>query len=216
MNLFALIIVSLPLAVYCLMIGMLHRSKHPFLVSGGRDMALLGLAMLGLVLVGPSQLFFPVAAFNLLGPAVWFLMTLLYFFIVLFVILNSRPRLVVFGLAPDALAMQVKESLDELNIESTWMGPTFAAPGIRVDGTIEQAGNGELSQIVATRSNQDVIGWMKLERALAIKLKSIPIEPRSTGTVWIALGLAALAALGLQIYSNPTAVADGMKELLRL
>lgn len=179
-------------------------------------MALLGLAMLGLVLVGPSQLFFPVAAFNLLGPAVWFLITLLYFFIVLFVILNSRPRLVVFGLAPDALANKVKESLDELNIESTWMGLTFAAPGIRVDGTIEQAGNGDLSQIVATRSNQDVIGWMTLERALAIKLKLIPIEPRSTGTVWIALGLAALVALGLQIYSNPTAVADGMKELLRL
>ncbi len=216
MNLFALIIVALPLAVYCLMIGMLHRSKHPFLVSGGRDMALLGLAMLGLVLVGPSQLFFPVAAFNLLGPAVWFLMTLLYFCIVLFVILNSRPRMVVFGLAPDVLAIHVKESLDEMKIDSTWMGLTFAAPAMRVDGTIEQAGNSELSQIVATRSNQDVIGWMKLERALAIKLKSIPIEPRSTGTVWIALGLAALAALGLQIYGNPTAVADGMKDLLRL
>jgi len=179
-------------------------------------MALLGLAMLGLVLVGPSQLFFPVAAFNLLGPAVWFLMTLLYFFILLFVILNSRPRLIVFGLSPDSLANHVKESLDAMDVESTWMGLTFAAPAIRVDGTIEPAGNGELSQIVATRSSQDVIGWMKLERALAIKLKSIQIAPRSTGTVWIALGLAALAALGLQIYSNPTAVADGMRDLLRL
>jgi hypothetical protein len=216
MNLFALIIIALPIAVYCLMIGMLHRSKHPFLVSGGRDMALLGLAMLGLILVGPSQLFFPVAAFNLLGPAVWFLMTLLYFFIVLFVILNSRPRLIVFGLSPDVLANHVKESLDEMDIESTWMGLTFAAPAIRVDGTIEAAGNGELSQIVATRSSQDVIGWMKLERALGAKLRKLEISPRSTGTVWIAMGLAALMALGLQIYSNPTAVADGMRDLLRL
>jgi len=216
MNLFALIVIALPISVYCLMIGMLHRSKHPFLVSGGRDMALLGLAMLGLVLVGPGQLFFPIAAFNLLGPAVWVLMTFLYFFIVLFVILNSRPRLLVYGMTPEALSHGVKASLDDIRAESNWMGLTFTAPDLGIDGTIEPAGNGQLSQIVATRSSQDVIGWMKLERLLSKKIKSIDVAPRRTGTIWIAIGVGLMVALGLQIYGNPTGVADGMRDLFRL
>jgi len=216
MILFSIIIVALPISVYCLTLGMLHRSKHPFVVSGGRDMALLGLAMLGVVLVGPGQLFFPIAAFNLLGPAVWILMTLLYFFIVLFVILNSRPRLVVYGLAPDLLSQYVKQSLDCIEVESTWMGLTFTAPELAIDGTIEPAGNGQLSQIIAARSSQDVLGWMKLERVLAKQLKTIEIAPRSAGGLWLAIGLGVLLVLGIQIFGNPTAVADGMRDLLRL
>ena len=179
-------------------------------------MALLGLAMLGVVLVGPGQLFFPIAAFNLLGPAVWILMTLLYFFIVLFVILNSRPRLVVYGLAPDLLSQYVKQSLDCIEVESTWMGLTFTAPELAIDGTIEPAGNGQLSQIIAARSSQDVLGWMKLERVLAKQLKTIEIAPRSAGGLWLAIGLGVLLVLGIQIFGNPTAVADGMRDLLRL
>jgi len=96
------------------------------------------------------------------------------------------------------------------------MGLTFTAPELAIDGTIEPAGNGQLSQIIAARSSQDVLGWMKLERVLAKQLKTIEIAPRSAGGLWLAIGLGVLLVLGIQIFGNPTAVADGMRDLLRL
>jgi hypothetical protein len=46
-------------AVYLLLLGVVNWSRRPLLVSGGRDAAALALAVSGMAIVGPIELFFP-------------------------------------------------------------------------------------------------------------------------------------------------------------
>ena len=51
-----------PLAVYLLLIGLLNLSNKPFVTTGARDAAALGIGVSGLVIAGPMELFFPEGA----------------------------------------------------------------------------------------------------------------------------------------------------------
>src|SRR3977135_4015231 len=60
-----------PLAVYLVALGLVNLSRRPTLVTGSRDITALGLALSGMVIGGPMQLFFPEYAAAQLGPLVW-------------------------------------------------------------------------------------------------------------------------------------------------
>ena len=115
MNTFSLVLAVGPLAIYCIVLGMLHLRRRPKVVSGGRDLACLGLAMSGLFLIGPAELFFPQAAFNLFGISVWIALAILYLFLLIFSILNTKPCLIVFGLDADSLTQYADQVHDTRN-----------------------------------------------------------------------------------------------------
>jgi hypothetical protein len=46
-----------PLATYLLVLGVLNLSSRPLLTTGGRDAAALAMAIAGLMVVGPMELF---------------------------------------------------------------------------------------------------------------------------------------------------------------
>ena len=48
-----------PVAMYLLLLGAVNLSRRSLLVSGVRDAAALALAVSGMVVVGPMELFFP-------------------------------------------------------------------------------------------------------------------------------------------------------------
>ena len=79
-----------PIAIYLLLIGAINVSRRPFLVSGSRDMAALGLAIAGLVIVGPMQLFYPVAAAMRYGVFIWAFLIGLYLMVLVLVLLLVR------------------------------------------------------------------------------------------------------------------------------
>ena len=55
-----------PLALYLLLIGTIRLRPHPFVTTGAKDTATLAIGLLGLVMIGPMELFFPQqAAVNL-------------------------------------------------------------------------------------------------------------------------------------------------------
>jgi len=84
-----------PASMYLLLLGAVNLSRRPLLVSGGRDAAALGLAVSGLAVVGPIELFFPFEAWSKFGSIVWVLLLALYAMCVVLWILLSRPRLVI-------------------------------------------------------------------------------------------------------------------------
>ena len=66
-------IAVVPLAVYLLMMGLLNLRRRPFVTTGARDAATLGIGVIGFVIAGPMELFFPEGAasqFGALGLAV--------------------------------------------------------------------------------------------------------------------------------------------------
>ena len=59
------------LAIYLLLVGLINLRRRPLVVSGSRELAALGVAMVGLLIVGPMQLFVPDATALRFGWLVW-------------------------------------------------------------------------------------------------------------------------------------------------
>jgi hypothetical protein len=215
MNTFSIILAVGPIAVYCIVLGLIHLRRRPKVVSGVRDLACLGLAMIGLFLVGPAELFFPQAAFNLFGASVWVALVVLYLFLLLFLILNARPSLIVFGLDVDSLTTHVDFVLQQLDPSTRWLNHTFVAPTLGIQGVIEPAGMGKVSQIIGTKLEQNAIGWMSLGRALSSQLRNVPIERRVDGFRWLAVGAVILSMIGYTLVTKSTLVTNGISEMLR-
>ena len=51
-----------PLSVYLVMLGVLNLQRRSFVTTGARDAAALGIAISGLIVAGPMELFFPESA----------------------------------------------------------------------------------------------------------------------------------------------------------
>ena len=81
-----------PLAVYFCLLGCLNLSRRPLITTGPRDTAALGVAISGLVLVGPMELFLPDAAAVEFGWKVWVLLLTLYGLGLTLIVLLMRIR----------------------------------------------------------------------------------------------------------------------------
>ena len=215
MNTFSIVVALTPIAVYCIVLGALYLRRRPKVVSGSRDLACLGFAMIGLFIVGPAELFFPQAAFNVFGISVWVMIVVLYVFMLMFAIVNAKPRLIVFGLDAELLTGPVDRALQQLDPGTKWLSHSFVAPSLGIQGIVERAGAGVVSQISATKREQDMLGWIALERTLSQVLRDTEVERSPYGHRWIILGFAILGLMGYTLISRPDAMAQGIQDILR-
>ena len=91
MDAFRLCLAIGPVAMYLLLLGALNLSRRPLLVSA-RDAAALWLAVSGLIIIGPLELFIPFDALARLGPYAWVLL--------LSLVCHVRPALGAAAAAP--------------------------------------------------------------------------------------------------------------------
>ena len=92
-----------PLAVYLFLLGLINLSRRPFLTTGARDAAALGVGISGFVVVGPMELFLPGAAANRFGGYVWLLLLAFYALCLTLWVLLLRPRLVIYNATAEQL-----------------------------------------------------------------------------------------------------------------
>jgi len=197
---FRLGIALLPLGLYVLVHAGLMVRKRPTLLNAGQETLLLGFALSGFVTIGPMELFFPNAAYAMLGEWTWLCLAALYFFIILFIALNRRPSWTVIGLGAKELKEVVEKTLNAEKIEHQWLDNTLSVPALGVVGIIESANRSDSSSSLCPGgSNQDPIGWYRLER-LACRPERLQAKVRRrTGqsdwgraAVWYCLGVALL------------------------
>ena len=120
-----------PVAVYLCLLGTISLSRRAVLVSGVRDAATLALAVSGLVVIGPMELFFPFAAAARFGPHVWLLLLALYAMCVILWLLVLRPRLVIYNVSADKLRPILADAVNSLDAERggrarAWHCPDWA------------------------------------------------------------------------------------------
>jgi hypothetical protein len=187
----------LPLAAYTNVLGLLRLRSCPTVVGGAMDFVLLGLAASGLMAIGPIELFFPRAAYALLGGWVWVILLALYFFVILLIALNTSPKLVVYGLDAAELKFAIRELLSEHQLSSEWLGDVVQIPELGVRAYIERAGRASISQIHSNGRDQNLTGWLSLERLLVQKLSKQRIDQRKQAT---ALLLTSFLLFGLAIF----------------
>ena len=205
-----------PLAVYLFLVGLINSRRRPFVTSGARDMAALGIALSGFFIIGPFQLFVPDTAADRFGPYIWLMMITLYVLAWTLGVLLMRPRLVLYNITTDQLRPLLATTVKQLDPEMRRAGQCLIMPQLDIQLTVEPAGPLRCVQLVAAGPSQDAAGWRKLEIALAKSLKASHTPVNWYATILMAFAVGIGAIITVRMASDPQLVSQQLQEMLRL
>ncbi len=205
-----------PPAIYLLLIGAINLSRRPFLVSGTRDAAALGLAVSGFVIVGPMELCLPDTASVRFGAYVWALLLAFYALCLVLGLLLLRQRLIVYNISADQLRAVLAGLVDDLDSDARWAGDVLVLPGLGVQLHVESLTLMRNVSLTSVGANQNPLGWQRLEAALGGALSRVPIGRNAGGAILIAIGTLITVGLGCAVGYDPQAVAQSLFEMLRI
>jgi hypothetical protein len=204
-----------PLAVYLLLLGFVNLSTRPFVTTGARDVGALGLAIAGLIVAGPMELFLPEAATSRYGGYVWMLLVAFYALCLTLLVLLLRPRLVIYNVNPDQLRAVLAEVVAELDADARWAGDSLVLPKLGVQLHVELSRGMRNVQLVAAGHRQNYVGWKRLEIALAKVLRQTTGSPNPAGFGMIAAGVLLICLLTYFMVSDPATVVQRLDDMLR-
>jgi hypothetical protein len=204
-----------PLATYLLVLGVINLSSRPLLTTGGRDAAALAMAVGGLVVVGPMELFLVEDAAVLYGGWVWAIMLAAYALMVVLAILLMRPRLVVYNITLEKLRPLLADVVARLDDDSRWAGESLVMPQLGVQLHIEYAPMLQNVQLVSSGPEQSLQGWKRLERELAAALRKSRHPRNLFGVLAMGLGVLTVAVITYVLVRDPGGVIQALNEMLR-
>lgn len=205
-----------PLAMYFVVLGAINLSSRPMVTTGARDLLAMGLAVAGLAVAGPMELFFPEKAAGALGTlAVWSLMLVFYALIVMCLALMTRPRLVIYNVTSEQLLPVLEEVLGKMDPQFRWAGHTMVSEGLGVQLTVETQPMMKNVQLVSAGPQQSHNGWGKLHRALAAALRPVQGLPNPFGATLLTVGLMLAGIITWLIAGDPGAVQQALNDMLR-
>jgi hypothetical protein len=212
---FELLLAAGPLAVYLILLGFVNLRRRSWVLTGSREIALVAVALSGLAIIGPMELFFPRTAANQFGPYIWLLLLVFYGLLIALWILLARPRLVVYNISATQLRAVLSELAHKLDPESRWAGDSLALPKLNVQLTVDSFDVMRNVSLVATSGEQDYAHWRRLERTLRGALREVEVPRNPRGYTLLVCGALVLIGLAFKTLENPQAVAQVFFQLLR-
>lgn len=215
MDPFRLCVAMLPLALYLLGLAAVNFARRPVVVTGARDMAALGMAILGLLIVGPLELLMPTLPSEATGYY-WIVLLLIYGLFLTLGVLLSAPRLVVYNVSLDQVRPVLSEVVAELDADARWAGGSVALPRLNIELHLDENPNTRNVSLVATSAPQSYSGWRQLEQALRGRLReTIQCAPNACGLVVLFAALAMAVRMGWIFYYHPREITQGFAEMMR-
>ena len=156
-----------PLAVYLLSISLINLRRQPTLLSGTSDTAAIGLGVIGLMMIGPMELFMPDAAAARFGSYAWLFMIGLYGMVLVLSLLTLRPRLVIYNISSDELRAVLGDTVERLEPEARWAGDCLSMPKLGIQLYLDATPAMRNVTLVAGGQLQSPSGWKRLEVELA-------------------------------------------------
>lgn len=207
-------IAFIPVAIYFLMIGGLRLRTRPLITTGWRDTLALGIAAMGLVAVGPMNLFFPVRAAASLQGWVWFALLALYLLGLLLLLLSSKPRLIAYGLTEIQFRDSMLDAAREVDEAAIWEGDVLTLPGEGIQLAVEPSGSTKVQQVVHVGLLHNLQGWLQLERAFVKSGAQARCDRSIAGWPFVLAGGLLLAYAIGPVISNPNNAFAQLKEFL--
>lgn len=204
-----------PLAVYFLLLGMLNLSRRPFLTTGARDCAALGIAVSGFAVAGPMELFLPGPAAMYFGGFVWVFLITFYGLCLTLLVLLMRPRIVIYNVSTEQLRPKLAAVVGEIDRGARWAGDSLILPSLGVQLHLETTPLLRNAQLVASGPNQNFIGWRKLETALTKVLRTTAGSRSPYGFFLVSLSLIIMGFAVVWVVSDHESVASALAEMLR-
>jgi hypothetical protein len=210
---FRMAIALVPLAAYVLLLGWINVRRRPFLTSGGCDHTALGVALSGLIFVGPLELFRPEAATREFGNYIWLVLLLFYWLWLLLAVLISRPRLVIYNINLEELRPVLAETGIRLDADARWSGNHLSLPTLGVHLHLDCFELMRNVSLVSSGNRQNIDGWRRLARELRRSLAAVQVRsnPRAIGFLVVSLMLLALSVT--YMLSQPIKVVQAMNEV---
>lgn len=205
-----------PLAVYFVLMGAINLVRRPILLSGVRETVALAVAVSGLVLIGPIELFMPQAAAVDFGAFVWALLISFYVLVVTLLVLIGRPRLVVYNITEAEFRPVLAEVVGALDPEARWAGNSLVLPGLQIELHVESFALMRNVSVSAIGELQSYQGWRRLEAALGGALREVEVAPNPQGAGLLLVGLTMAVTVLWQLASDPQAITQAFFDMLRL
>lgn len=211
-------IALLPIGIYFLVVATLLLRRRPTLLNAAQETLMLGMGCVGLAIIGPMELFFPNAAYSVLGEWTWAFLLGLYFFIMLFIALNRRPYWTIYGMNSDSLKELVSRTLDEEGLTYEWLDRVLSCPELGMVAMVEPATRGDrVAHLSPSGAKQDILGWHRLERKVLQSLARGPSVASTSGPAakaWVAMGISVLFIVTLLIVADMQRLQDTVSWLL--
>ena len=174
-------IAAVPLAVYLLLIGILNLRRRPFVTSGARDAAAVGIGISGLMMAGPMELFMPQAAAAQYGWLVWVMMLAFYGLMVSLTVLLMRVRIVAYNITIEQLRPILTKIAMNFDKSSRWSGDGLLIPEKEIHLHLEPALWNRNVQVTASGVSQSYEGWNELEDELRKAVETVEVRPNLFG-----------------------------------
>ena len=204
-----------PLSVYLLMLGYLNLRQRPFVTTGARDAGVVGIALLGFVVAGPMELFFPEGAASRFGPWVWVLMVVFYGLCVSLLVLLMRPRLVIYNVSLEELRPILTKVALGIDSKSRWAGDSLMLPTLGVHLHAESVDWLRNVQLSSGGSQQSFEGWRKLESELELALRKLAVRPNFIGVPMLLVSACFAVIAAAWMLSDQASVANALDNMLR-
>lgn len=214
MNSFVLVVAGLPLAGYFLLLSLVRLSGRVVVTTGGRDTAAVLLAISGLVMIGPLELFFPTATASKLGVWIWLPLAMLYGLIVIWVALASRPRLVVYGREPQQVFGALVRACRTLDASVEVNEPMLQVkmPQLSAHVRIDAVRHHDCFTIESFESNLPLAFWDRLLRAVRLECGATSPPSRRRGWLWLALAIGLMVVITSQASRDTESLVNAFRE----
>lgn len=215
-----LIIALTPLALYLLPLAVTNLSRRPKMTTGARDLAALGVGIMGFVFAGPMELFMPEVAASRWQGLVWVLLILLYGLTLSLLVMLTRPRLIIYNMTLDQLRPILADVVAELDQEARWAGDNLVLPELSIQLHLEQSSLLRTAQLIATgsttawQSHETFEGWNRLATALNAKLKQTQVMGNPFGVSLLLASVTLFGFVAFLLYQAPQEIAQSLRLML--
>ncbi|HOA53437.1 MAG TPA: hypothetical protein PKI05_14385 [Thermogutta sp.] len=203
-----------PVGIYLIVIGALNLARRPVVMTGMQDRVLLGLATIGLIVVGPVELFLPLPVYVAYGPTVWLIAIVLLTLVIGLLILAAPPKLVIFNASVHEVRSLVSETAVELDPESRWAGDCLHMPNLRVQLFLHVSPGWRNATLSAIGNNQDYQGWHRFGQALTKRLAMLEVRPNLRGLYLLLTGSVLLATCMISAFREPTILSQLLSRII--
>jgi len=214
MDTFSACLAFVPLAISVVLLGLVNLSRRPLIISGTRESLSLGLALMGLVIVGPMQLFMPQEAAVRFGEFVWLLLLGFYLLCLSLLIMLSRPRLIVYNIPAAELRVALDAAARRIDADTLWAGKALSLPLARVHLHVESFPPLGNVALLSTGDEQSLSGWKRLEVSLRETLSETAVPMQAHGFWMLLTGTMILTGLAFWVVDDPRTIAQGLERML--
>ncbi|KAA1257816.1 hypothetical protein LF1_03060 [Rubripirellula obstinata] len=211
---FALLLALLPLVGYLLVLGFVRFSGRALVTTGARDLAALGIAVVGLIAIGPAELFFPATAATVFGSIVWLALIAFYGLTLALVCLTATPKLVVYGRTAQETFPGLLNAAKRMDAQATGDLETMQIqlPTLNVQLRIDTIGGVDHCRVLSFQPNGSMKFWNTLLGNLRGELSESPRPATRRGVGMLVSALLMGTILCWYSLGNQDRLADGFRQ----